>query len=154
MVSAVATNHIGSNLYIEQCDHDPGGTSATLLSADGGTTKKYIDMQDFLYAGFKWALTIPASSSGITKVELVAASDVAFTTPVVVKDTGTIDADAVMDQGLLECSAEELMKLGQDLRYVTLRITCSNTGDEAVVAMIGMHPRFAVDELTAALTIA
>lgn len=154
MVSLVDTNFVGSNIYVELCDHDPGGTTAILLSADGGTTKKYLDMRNFLHAAFKWGLTIPASGSGITKVELVAASDVAFTSPVVVKDTGTIDADAVMDQGLLECSAEELMKLGQDLRYVTLRITCSNAGDEAVVAMIGMKPRFAVDELTPALSIA
>lgn len=158
MVSPQASDVARVNGYYELCDHDPGGTSATLLSADGGSTIKYLDMKDFGRALFGVGLTIPASSSGITQVELVASAAATFSSVVVVKDTGTIDADAVMDQVWLECAAEELAQLGSDngveLRYVTARITCSNTGDEAVAAMIGLEPRYAYDGLTPATTIA
>lgn len=158
MASPQASDVARCNAYYELCDHDPGGTSATLLSADGGSTVKYLDMKDYGRALFGVGLTIPASSSGITKVEIVAAATSAFSSVVVVKDSGTIDADAVMDQVWLECSASELAQLGTDnsaeLRYVTARITCSNAGDEAVAAMIGLEPRFAYDGLTPETTIA
>ena len=66
-------------------------------------------------------------------------------TAYVVKDSGTVAADAVGDQVTIECNAQEVAQIGTDngvaLRYVTARITCSNAGDEARVAFVGKAVR-------------
>lgn len=148
MASAVATVKNMANIAIGIWDHDPGATTAKLASADGGTTIKYVDMRDFSKLLVAVAPTVFASSSGVTKVEIVASADAAFTTPVVVKDSGTIDADAIGDWYALECTAEEIAILGNTLRYAAARVTCSNAGDEALVIYLATDPRFAYADLT------
>lgn len=158
MASPQASNKLRSNLKIEMWDHDPGGTSATVVSPDGGTTERWFDMNDFAcFAVAAMASTL--AGSGITKLEIVAntASDGSGTT-VVIKDSGTIAADAVGDWAIEECTAEELAQEGADnsvsLRYVAGRITMQDAGDEAVVTYIGGEPRFAHLDLTPETTIA
>ena len=81
--------------------------------------------------------TVIGSSSGITKLEIVAAEDTSGTNTVVIKDSGVVDADALCDWLIEECSMDEVAHLGAaagyDLRYVAARITQSNAGDEAIV---------------------
>ena len=156
MASSVAYDKVAANWFVKTYDHDPGGTSATLVSPDGGTTIRYLDMLDYECALVQAMLTVPASSSGITKLEIVASDAADFSTNVtVVKDSGTIDADAVGDTYTLECDASELAQLSSDgsispgLRYIAGRLTCSNTGDEAVVTYVAKAKR-PVDGVTAA----
>jgi hypothetical protein len=150
MASALATEYFGSRLYIKSFDHDPGGTSATLASPDGGTTIRYLDMRDYERMAVEVRPTI--ASGGITKVEIVASATTAFSSVTVIKDSGTIDADSLNDNVFLECSAEEIAQLGDaagvDLRYVAARLTNETGTDEANVLYVA-EPKRAYSGLTA-----
>lgn len=124
---------------IQVWDHDPGGTTALLVTPDGGTTVRVVDMRDYLC--FTFAVLATIATTGPTKIEIIAATGSDGTgTVTVIKDSGTIAADAVGDWAVLECSAEEVAQeaadAGADLRYVAGRITCGNAADEAVAVYI------------------
>lgn len=147
MASAISTEKFASGTQIDFHDHDPGSTNATLLSADGGTTKVPFDMTD--YGGIAFA-AIYTTGTDITKLEIVAAEDEALTSNLtVVKDSGTVAADALGDFVYLECTAEEIKQLGSDLRYASARITMQTGTDECIVQSIRFNPRFAQSGLTA-----
>jgi hypothetical protein len=157
MASPQASQRFLSRNSITRVDHDPGSTDAKLASPDGGTTLSYKDMQSynrFVVLATNQALT----GAGITKVEIVASATTAFSSVTVIKDSGTVAADALADWVALECSAEEVAQEGADggvnLRYVTARLTCANAADESVVFLIGSEPRFSSLDLTPASTIA
>lgn len=156
MASQAGTQHFRSGLLVQVWDHDPGTASAIVTTPDGGTTDRYVDMRDHEHFAAIAIQTVIGSSSGITKLEIVAASDEAGTDLAVVKDSGTVDADALCDWLMEECSAEEVAQLGSDngtaLRYVAARVTQSNSGDEAVVVYLA-KPKRAYLNLTPATTI-
>lgn len=153
MASAVTTAKFSANAAVGMYDHDPGATSAVIVSADGGTTKISADMRD--YEEFMVvAMSSTLTGAGITKLEIVAADDSTMATNLtVIKDSGVVAADAVGDYVVQECTAEEIAQLsaagGYDLRYVAGRLTCANAADEAVVTYIRTKPRFAKSGLTA-----
>lgn len=156
MPSAVAEQHIRANNLIQMWDHDPGATSALITTPDGGTTDRMVDMRD--YEQFAVAvMTTVLGGNGVTKVEIVAATDSAGTNATAIKDSGTVAADAMGDWVCLECSADEVRYAGDAaglaLRYVGARITCHHAGDEAVVVYFGVSNRPQLD-LTPATTIA
>lgn len=158
MASPTSTNYFNSNLLVQMWDHDPGGTSATLVSPDGGTTVRSVDMRDYSWFAVA-AMSSTLTGNGITKLELVAAENAALSTNLtVIKDSGTVAADAVGDWVFVECNAAEVAQEGEDgsvaaLRYVGGRITCQNAADEAVVVFIGCPKRPRLN-LTPATTIA
>lgn len=137
MASAIATQWFLSRFEITVYHHDPDGTTATILTADGGTTPVWIDMRDF----HRLLAIVTTHTGEFTKAEIVAntESDGSGTT-VVIKDSGTVAADAVADTAFLECNAEEIAQLGSDnsvsLRYVSVRITMSTSTDEALVTVM------------------
>lgn len=150
MASPQGSQKFGSELFIRSYDHDPGGTSATITSTDGGTTLSYLDMSLYSHFGVNVKPSVLAGS-GVTKVEIVASAATSFSSVTVIKDSGTVAADAIQDNVFQECSAEEIAQEGSDagvaLRYVAARITCQNAGDEAVVTYIA-KPRFPRLDLT------
>lgn len=156
MASAVAEQYIRSRFLFQVWDHDPGATTAVVTSADGGTTPRYVDMRDHERFAAIAIQTVIGSSSGITKLEIVAASDTAGNDLTVIKDSGTVDADALCDWLIEECSADEIAQAsaasGLDLRYVAARLTQSNAGDEAVVVYFAIPNRRYLN-LTPATTI-
>lgn len=156
MASAVAEQHIRSRFLFQFWDHDPDGTSATVVTPDAGTTQRWVDMRDHERFAVACVSTIFGGASGVTKVEIVAADDTSGTNITVIKDSGTIDADAIGDWVMEECSADEIAHLsassGYSLRYVAARITCSNAGDEAVVCYFTIPNRKYLN-LTPATTI-
>jgi len=143
MASAQATDRLASRLKVESFDHDPGGTSATLVSPDGGTTIKYVDMKDHSQVLMSFAPSVIAGS--LTKVEIVADSATNFSTNLtVIKDSGTIAADANGDYAILECDTDDLADAaasGVSLRYVAGRLTMSTGTDEAVVTYVAVPVR-------------
>ena len=155
MASSLTINKFRSNNRLQMFDHDPGGTSAAVVTPDGGTTERWFDLQE--YGGFiGTAMSSALTGAGMTLVEIVAntASDGSGTT-VVIKDSGTVAADAVEDYVVQECSAIEVEGVGNkestpvSLRYVALRITMANAADEAVVTYIGYDARWPRSGLTA-----
>ncbi len=146
MASPQASQKFGAELFIKSYDHDPGATTAVLLSPDGGTTIRYLDMRDYLHIGVMARPTIVAAG-GLTKLEIVASADVAFGSVTVIKDSGTVAADSLNDVVFLECSAEEIAQeaadAGVDLRYVAARLTNATNTDEDSVTYIALprHPR-------------
>jgi hypothetical protein len=151
MASPQASAKLTSKLKVASFDHDPGGTSAVLLSGDGGTTISYVDGRD--YSNFLFiAKPSVLAGNGITKLEIVASATTTFAAVTVIKDSGTVAADAIADYVVEECTAEEIAQeasdAGVELRYVTARLTCHNAGDEAVVTFVGV-PRHAYLGLTA-----
>lgn len=145
MASAVAEQFIRSNFLFQVWDHDAGGTSATVVSPDGGTTMRWVDGRDLDRFAVIAIQTVIGSSSGITKLEIVAADDTAGTNATVIKDSGTVDADALADWLMEECSMDEVSHLsaaaGYDLRYLAGRITSSNAGDEAIAVYFACPKR-------------
>ncbi|HOK46108.1 MAG TPA: hypothetical protein PLK67_09265 [Bryobacteraceae bacterium] len=152
MVSSVATDKMACRQKLQMFDHDPGATSAKLCSPDGGTTINYLDMREYTSLLVAAMLTVPGTGGSITKVEIVASADAAFTSPVVIKDSGAVAADATGDYVVAECTAEEIAQAGTDngvdLRYAAARITMSANDAEACVAYLA-NPRYPQDGLTA-----
>lgn len=156
MASAVAEQFIRSNFLFQVWDHDPNTASAIVVTPDGGTTDRYVDMRDHERFAAIAIQTVIGSSSGITKLEIVAASDTAGTDLTVIKDSGTVDADALADWLMEECSADEIAQAGAasglNLRYAAARVTSSNSGDEAIVVYFAIPNRKYLN-LTPATTI-
>jgi hypothetical protein len=140
MASAVSSEKIGSSIYVKSYDHDPGATTAILAGPDGGTTIRYLDMKEYDAVGVMVKPNVVAAG-GTTKVELVASATTAFSSVTVVKDSGTVAADALDDNVFLECTASEVVQLGATLRYVAARLTNATNTDEATVTYIGIPKR-------------
>lgn len=153
MASAATSQKIGSSWAIKLYDHDPGTASALIVSPDGGTTKRYVPMALYELFGVKCMTSVSASSSGPTLVDIVAATDSAGTNVTTVVSSGTVAADAVGDEVFVECTAAQVKEVGDAAGYtfthVGARITCSNSGDECVVAYIRGNPKFTASGLTA-----
>lgn len=156
MVSPTDTDKIRARFLFQVWDHDAGGTGATVVTPDGGTTERWVDMRDHSDFAVIAIQTVIGSSSGITKLEIVAADDTAGANLTVIKDSGTVDADAVADWLIETCTAAEVAQessdAGASLRYVAGRVTSSNSGDEAVVVYFTIPNRPQLD-LTAQTTI-
>lgn len=157
MVSPQASDKLSSGYLHQMWDHDPGATTAIVVSPDGGTTKRVLDMRDYLNVQVGAALTVIGSASGITKLEIIASAAADMSSPEVIKDSGAIAADAIGDWAQLECTAEEVAQIATDsskaLRYVAGRLTCSHAADEAAVYYFAI-PRYPRRGLTPATTIA
>jgi hypothetical protein len=147
MTSAIASSYFADKVFLKSYDHDPGATTAVLAGPDGGTTIQYLDMKDYLRFAAMARPTIIAAG-GLTKLEIVASADVAFTTPVVIKDSGVVAADSLNDVVFLECHADEVVQAGATLRYVAARLTMATNTDEANVTYLA-EPRFQNAGITA-----
>lgn len=152
MASAVDTQHLASNAFRRLYDHDPGGTSATIVSPDGGTTKRTLDMSLYGRFGVAAMISVLGTSGALTKLEIIASAAADMSSPEVIKDSGTVDADAVGDQLFEECTAEEVADIaassGKALRYVAGRITMDAADAECVVYYEGACPRYPKENLT------
>lgn len=146
MASPQGYDKLFTNAKIQIFDVDADYTTAAVVTATA------LDMRD--YASFAVvAMASALTGSGITKLEIVGGSDSGVTADVTsIKDSGTVAADAVGDYVVLECSASELAQegadAGADLRYVAVRLTNDNAGDEAVICTIA-EARYPQDGLTA-----
>ncbi len=158
MASPTETDKIRSNFLFQVWDHDSDSVSAFVVTPDAGTTDRSVDMRDHSDFAVIAVQTVIGSSSGITKLEIVAADDAAISTNVIViKDSGAVDADALADWLIEACTAAEVAQEGADNgsnpRYVAGRVTQSDTGDEAIVVYFAIPNRPQLD-LTAQTTIA
>ncbi len=139
MSSAVDSQKISSEFSVNMYDHDPGATTAIVTSPDGGTTLRTVDMSLWSRFFAMAMVTVPATGA-LTKLEIIAAAAATMASPEVIKDSGTLVADAVEDRARLECTAEEIAQIartsGKRLRYAAARLTMSNAGGEAVVTYI------------------
>ena len=149
MVSPTETDTIRSKYLHQIWDHDPGAATAILVSPDGGTTVRSVDMKEFSDFAVMVFTTV-LIGAGPTKVEIVAADDAALATNlVVIKDSGVIAADALGDWVIETCTVAEIAQEGADNdsnpRYVGGRITCDNAGDEAVVTYFAIPRRPQLD---------
>lgn len=153
MATAVTTVDLFANAAILSYDHDPGGTSATITSPDGGTTKRVVAIADYQGFAVTSMTSVSASSSGVTKLEIVGCTDSSGSNPTVVTDSGTVAADAVGDFVAVECTAAQVKEVGDTagltLTHIAGRLTCSNAGDEAVVTYIRHKPKYPASGLTA-----
>lgn len=154
MASNYTANKLRSNMAVEMYDHDPGGTSALVVTPDGGTTKRYADMrgyENFMAVCMASALT----GAGVTAFTLVANtdSDGSGTDRTIVSHAVGSAPDAVGDFLVLECTAEQIAAVGgtnsEDLRYVAAKLTCDNSADENVVTYIRCGARHSKSGLTA-----
>jgi len=148
MASAVDTQSFEARYKCEPLDHDPGGTTAIVVSADGGTTKHPVDMKDCSEFIAQVKPTV-VGGNGITLFEIIASAATAMSTPTIVKTTGAIQLDALSDYATLSCTDDEVRFLGATLRYVTARITMATGTDEACVIQIEKLKRKVLDSTTA-----
>ena len=157
MASPTETDKVRSNFLFQMWDHDSNSVSAIVVTPDAGTTERWVDMRDHSDFAVLAMQTIIGSGSGITKLEIVAADDTAGTNITAIKDSGTVDADAIGDWLIESCTAAEVAQESADggfsLRYVAGRVTHSDTGDEAVIVYFAVPNRPQLN-LTAQTTIA
>ena len=153
MATAVTANKIFANCALKNFDHDPGATSAKIVSGDGGTTKNYLSMVNYENFVLVVMNSLSTAASGPTLVEIIAAEDSAGTNATAVVTSGTVASVTVGDNVVVECTAEQIKEVGvaagYNFTHVTGRITCSNAGDECVVLMGRFTPRFPQTGLTA-----
>lgn len=153
MASAVTANKIFAGAALKLFDHDPGATSAVVVSGDGGTTKNYLAMRDYGNFAVVAMNSVVGSASGPTLVEILGATDSAGTNATVIVVSATVASVTVGDNVVVECTAEQINEVGKaagfNFTHVTARITCSNSGDECVVLMGRFNPRFPASGLTA-----
>ncbi len=142
------TEKIGSEIYLKSYDHDPGATTAVVCSPDGGTTKRVLDLAGYEGFGVLAKPTVVAAG-GLTKVEIIASAASDMSSPSVIKDSGTVAADALDDNVWLECTTAEVKATGDTLRYVAARLTNATATDEVSVTYVGFRPRHATTGLTA-----
>ena len=147
MASQNATQKFGANVLVVS-ELLTGGSTVTLAAG--------IDMRDYNKIGVLAAVAALAGA-GMTKLEIIASASANMGTPAVIKDSGTIAADAVDDQAFEECTASEIAQAETDggvaLRYASPRVTLDNTSDAVMATMI-CEPRVGRDDLTPATTIA
>lgn len=157
MATGVTTQRLGSSMSLKNYDHDPGATTAIVVSGDGGTTKNYLAMANYEWFGLLVMNSVSTSSSGPTLVEIVAAESSTGTNVTAVLASGTLASAAVGDNIFLEVSASQIREVGSagafNFTHVTGRITCSNAGDECVVLMMRAFPRFPQLNLTTPLVV-
>lgn len=139
MPSSQDNQKIRSRMKVTQYDFDPDGTDAVDVA--------WVDMRDFGRFLASFFRTVGTSDLDTFRIIANSASD-GSGTDVVVRSK-TVDPDAVGDYVFIECTAQELAALGDDLRYVSLQVEFATGTDEGVVTYIRSDPRFAYDELTA-----
>jgi hypothetical protein len=153
MASAVTSAKISPNWAILSYDHDPGATTAQIVTPDGGTTKRLVALRDYELFGVACMTSVSASSSGATLVDIVACTDSAGTNATTVVSSGTVAADAVGDFVWVECTAAQVKEQGDSdgrvYTHVGARITCSNSGDECVVTYLRGNSKYPTAGLTA-----
>lgn len=151
MASGVTTAKLSTKAAIITYDHDPGATSALITSPDGGTTKRYVALEN--YEGFAGAVMATIATGGPTLVDIVGAEDSSGTNVTTVVSSGTVAADAVGDFVYVEATAEQFREVGAAAGYnfthAGVRITCANSGDECAVTYIRFNPRFPQSGLSA-----
>ena len=156
MASAVATEKIRSNWFIKNYDHDPGTNAVKVISADGGTTEKWIDMQDYDLVGFLLIVTAGTAFSG-TLLEIVAseAENEGDASVTIIKTSGVLALNSLAKGALQECTAEEVAhactSTYPNLRYVTARLTLAGHADDNEgQVVVFAHARKPHDAVTAA----
>lgn len=141
MASALASKKLTTEIAAKLYDVDPDATTAFNVA--------YVDMRDYnvFLAGFFRTV----GTSDLQTFKIMAAEDASGTNATEIK-TGTVDPDAVGDQVWLECTAQEIAhvgnELGYKLRYVTLQLQFATGTDEGVATYIFGHPRFPSEALT------
>jgi len=156
MASAVATDKIACNWFIKNYDHDPGTNAVKVISADGGTTEKWIDMRDYDQIAFV-AVCTAGTTFSCTLLEIVAseAEDETDASVTQIKTSGALTLDSLAKGALVECTAEEVAHACSstypNLRYVTARLTLAGhaTDNEGQVIVFA-HSRKPHDAVSAA----
>lgn len=139
MASSVATNKLRSNIAARTYIHNP--TTATTAEVVA-----WVDLS--LFANFM-ALAAFVSGTGVLTMRIMASASSDGSNPVEVKaHAAPTAADAEDDQLALECSAQELAKLGTDLRYVGVEMDMDHADDIVAVTYLRANPVFAQDALT------
>ena len=153
MATGVTSNKIFSNHAIKLFDHDPGASSAVVVSGDGGTTKNYLSCFGYENFSVDAMNSVSTSSSGPTLVEIIAATDSSGTNATAIITSGTVASVTVGDNIHVECTAEQINEVGKaaslNFTHFTGRITCSNSGDECVVLLGRWNSKAPASGLTA-----
>ncbi len=148
MASPQASDKLFSNLALYAYDHDPANSTVA-------TDIAWVDMRD--YENFAaLVFTSALGGSGPTVFTIIAnAQSNGGGTDVVIKSHAVGSApNAVGDFLVLECTAEEIAQEAADagianVRYVSAKVTCQHTDDEAVVLYLRGGAKRAADGLTA-----
>lgn len=150
MATAVTSQKVASTHAIEAYDHDPGATTATVVT--NGTLIRWVPMRDF---GVFAVLAKPSivAAGGLTLVEIVGATDSAGSDIEVILSSGTVAADALDDYVFLEVTDEQVNEVGNaaghKFTHVAARLTMATNTDEASVVYIRWLPKRAYNALTA-----
>lgn len=128
MAVATAFDGLSSNLKVDQT-----------LSGNATTAKdiKWVDMRD--YSSILVTATAAALTGvGVTVFKILAnsASDGSGSDVEIKAHAVGSAPDAAGDYLVLECSAEEIVGAGSNLRYVSANVTAANAADNIVVTYV------------------
>ncbi len=115
------------------------------MSPDAGTTDRYVDGRDITHFAAIVRTSVLGNGTGVTKLEIIAASDAAGTDLTVIKDSGALTLTTIAKWAMEECSMEEVKAIGDaagvNLRYIAARITTNGSTDEATVIYFAIPVR-------------
>lgn len=150
MATAVTSQKLGSIMAVESYDHDPGATTAVVLT--NGTTERWVAMRDFGAVGVIAKPTVVAAG-GLTLLEIVAATDSTGTDETLVLASATLTANGLDEYAWLEVTQDQIKECGvaagKNFTHVSARLTMATATDEACVTIIRALPKRAYANLTA-----
>lgn len=152
MATGVTSQKFASTVAMTAYDHDPGATTATVTSPDGGTTQRWVAMENF--GGFAViAKPTVVGGNGLTLLEIVAATDSAGTDVTVVLAHAATVANSLDEYVYLEVTAAQIKEVGdaasKAFTHAAARLTMATNTDEASVVYVRFAPRYAYLNLTA-----
>lgn len=152
MATGVTSQKLASTMKVEAFDHDPGATTAVVTSPDGGTTPRYVALENYNVFGVVAKPTV-VGGNGITLLEIVAATDSAGTDVTVVLAHAATVANSLDEYVWLEVTAAQVKECGdaagKAFTHVAARLTMATNTDEASVVYVRAFPRYPTLGLTA-----
>lgn len=150
MATAVTSQKVASTHAIEAYDHDPGATTAVVVT--NGTLIRWVPMRDF---GVFAVIAKPniIGGDGLTLLEIVGATDAAGSDIEVILSSGVVAGNALDDYVFLEVTDEQINEVGKaaghNFTHVAARLTMGTNTDEATVVYIRWLPKRATNAMTA-----
>jgi len=157
MASAVATDKIATRNKILMYNHAPAAAATEQSIKAGATTTTWQAFRDYEAFGVGACVSV-LGGNGMIELSIYAATDSSGSDATEIKTSGVIAADALGDWAFQECSAEEVVQLGEaagyDFTHIVGYVDCHHADDEVTAVYILTAPTRAADALTAATTIA
>jgi len=134
MASQLTAQHVGSRNLVQTLVHVPGAATATVVTPNSTPTPQWVSMENYEYF-FLSACNAVLTGTGLTLLEIVAATDSSGTNIQQIVSSGALTGSLVLNGASLEIEAGQLEEIRASagltlpLLWVAGRITMNNASD-------------------------